>query len=289
MKEVTFLISIALLAAVAACGQSTGKDSLVERVGDTGFVRVEVESFQSLDARQQQLAYWLTQAAIALDPIAYDQFSRFGLRQKRLLEGIVAHSNGVDPSLDAEIAEFTKLFWANRGNHNQLTSQKFLPRFSFEELQRAALAARQNGAFAAPCADLPPLATAAELNRELAALRASLFDPNFEPMLTAKPSSRPGHHPGQLKHLLRRRHARRPERFSRSLSAQLTGRQRQRRQAPRGGLSRRHSGRQDSSGALRHFPQTRQRVFCQGPAIRGARAGSGDRRPHPLLSNRRSR
>jgi dipeptidyl-peptidase-3 len=191
MKEITFLILISLFLALAACGQSTGKDSLVERVGDTGFLRVEVESFQSLDARQQQLAYWLTQAAIALDPIAYDQFSRFGLRQKRLLEGIVAHSNGADPSLDAKIADFTKLFWANRGNHNELTSQKFLPRFSFEELQKAALAAQQNGAFASPYADLPPLATAAELNRELAALRASLFDPSFEPMLTAK-SPRPG-------------------------------------------------------------------------------------------------
>jgi dipeptidyl-peptidase-3 len=186
MKELTFLILISLFLALAACGQSTGRDSLVERVGDTGFVRVEVESFQSLDARQQQLAYWLTQAAIALDPIVYDQFSRFGLRQKRLLEGIVAHSNGANPSLDAKITEFAKLFWANRGNHNELTSQKFLPRFIFAELQKAALAAQQNGAFASPYADLPPLATPAELNRELAALRASLFDPNFEPMLTAK-------------------------------------------------------------------------------------------------------
>ena len=191
MKELTFLILISLFLALAARGQSTGKDPLVERVGDTGFVRVDVVSFQSLDARQQQLAYWLTQAAVALDPIVYDQFSRFGLRQKRLLEGIVAHSNGANPSLDAKIAEFTKLFWANRGNHNDLTSQKFLPRFTFEELQRAALAAQQNGAFASPYADLPPLATPAELNRELAALRASLFDSNFEPMLTAK-STPPG-------------------------------------------------------------------------------------------------
>jgi len=53
---------------------------------------VEVKSFSSLNARQQQLAYWLTQAAIATDPIVYDQFSRFGVRQKRLLEGTVAHT-----------------------------------------------------------------------------------------------------------------------------------------------------------------------------------------------------
>ncbi len=174
------------LAATAARGQSSEKNSLLERVGDTGFVRIEVESFPSLEARQQQLAYWLAQASIAVDPIAYAQFSRFGLRQKRLLEEIVAHPSGADPSRGEKIAEFTKLFWANRGNHNENTSQKFLPSFTFEELQKAALAAQKEGAFASPCADLPALATPEQLNHELADLRASLFDPDFEPMLTAK-------------------------------------------------------------------------------------------------------
>jgi len=187
MKKLIVLVLVfPLLPATMASGQYTGRNSLVERVGDTGFVRVDVESFNSLDARQQQLAFWLAQASIAVDPIAYAQFSRFGLRQKRLLEGIVVHSNGNDPSRYEKIAEFTKLFWANRGNHNELTSQKFLPSFTFEDLQRAALAAQKDGAFASPCADLPPLATSEQLNRELAELRASLFDPNFEPMITAK-------------------------------------------------------------------------------------------------------
>ena len=187
MKKRIVLIPIFLfLSATIARGQSAGKSSLVERVGDTGFVRVEVESYPSLDARQQQLAYWLVQASIAVDPIAYDQFSRFGLRQKRLLEEVVAHSNGADPSIDEKITEFTKLFWANRGNHNEFTSQKFLPSFTFEELQKAALAAKKNGACASRYADLPPLTTAGQLNRELADLRASLFDPDFEPMVTAK-------------------------------------------------------------------------------------------------------
>jgi dipeptidyl-peptidase-3 len=185
-KRIVQVSIFLFLSATIANGQSAGKGSLVERVGDTGFVRVDVGGFQSLDARQKQLAYWLVQASIAVDPIVYAQFSRFGLRQKRLLEEIVAHSNGADPSLDEKIAEFAKLFWANRGNHNEITSQKFLPSFTFEELQKAALAAQKNGAMASHYADLPPLATPAQLNRELAELRASLFDPDFEPMLTAK-------------------------------------------------------------------------------------------------------
>lgn len=61
------------------------KSSLVERVGSTGILQVEAESFRKLTPRQRALAYYLSQASIAIDPIIYDQMSRFGLRQKRLL------------------------------------------------------------------------------------------------------------------------------------------------------------------------------------------------------------
>lgn len=182
----TKLFCLILIISTQAFAQSKEKNSLVERVGDTGFVRVEAGSFESLDARQRQLAYWLVQASIAVDPIVYDQFSRFGLRQKRLLESIMAHPQGIDPGVNAKISGFTKLFWANRGNHNDYTSQKFLPAFTFEELSQAAQIAQKNGAFSARNGDLPPLATLVELNRELGDLHASLFDPNFEPMVTAK-------------------------------------------------------------------------------------------------------
>src|SRR5271165_3954898 len=69
---------------------------LVARVGDTGFVKITADSFESLDSKQQALAYWLVQASIAIDPIIYDQLSRYGLREKRLLEEIVAHPVGID-------------------------------------------------------------------------------------------------------------------------------------------------------------------------------------------------
>jgi len=184
-KKIAALFLFLFLSAAFAQDRSK-PSSLVERVGDTGFVRLDAESFKALTPREQQLAYWLTQASIAIDPIAYDQFSRFGLRQKRLLEELVAHSDGIDPAVKTKIADFAKLFWANRGNHNDLTSQKFLPTFTFDELKQAALAAQKNGAFKTRCADLLPITTATQLNSELDDLRASLFDSNFEPMVTAK-------------------------------------------------------------------------------------------------------
>jgi len=162
------------------------KSSLVERVADTGFIQLESASFAQLDPRQKALAYWLTQASIAIDPIIYDQLSRYGLRQKRLLEGIVAHRAAVPAATLGKVREFALLFWANRGNHNEITGQKLMPSFTFEELQEAALKAQAAGAFKTPSGDLPPLPTADAVRQELSDLRPSLFDSAFEPITTAK-------------------------------------------------------------------------------------------------------
>src|SRR5437773_1924483 len=154
---------------------SIGLAQLVERVGSTGFLQIEADSFKDLKPTQKELTYWLTQASIAISPIIYDQISRWGFRQKALLETIVAHPNGVKPEVAKKIADFTKLFWANRGNHNDLTAQKFLPDFTFDELKEAALAVNKNSS----------------ILKELDDLKPSLFDPDFEPMMTAK-SPKPG-------------------------------------------------------------------------------------------------
>jgi hypothetical protein len=140
---------------------------LVERVDSTAFIQIEANSFKSLSPQQQHLAYWLWQASIAIDPIHYDQMSRFGLRQKRLLEGIVAHSNGVDPGAMKKILDFTKLFWSNRGNHQETTARKILPEFTFEELQSAAMQAQKNGAWKSETLMKIPMNTPALLNKEL--------------------------------------------------------------------------------------------------------------------------
>jgi dipeptidyl-peptidase-3 len=160
-----FLLTGAALAA--------DNSTLVDRVGTTGFVQLEAESFKTLNLQEQTLAYWLTQASIAIDPINYDQNSIWGLRQKALLEEILRHGQAVNPLSLRKITDFTKLFWANRGNHNEMTAQKFLPGFTFEELKAAALQT--------PLGRKPQ-----ELENELNALKPSLFDPAFEPTITAK-------------------------------------------------------------------------------------------------------
>ena len=194
MNRMLLLIAVCCFVLAAAVAQKAAPSSaqqltLVDRVADTGFIQIKAESFRSLDQKQQALGYWLSQAAIAIDPIIYDQLSAQALREKRLLEEIVARSQSVDPEVMKKITSYAKLFWANRGNHNENTAQKFVPDFTFEEFKQAALTAQKNGAFKTTYADLPPLASADVLNKELDELKASIFDASFEPMTTAKSPS----------------------------------------------------------------------------------------------------
>src|SRR5947208_178590 len=124
------IFRIVLALAIVAIADTV--NPLVERVGDTGFIQLEADSFSRLDARQQALAYWLTQASIAIDPIIYDQLSQYGLREKRLLEGIVAIEAPVG------IRSFALLFWANRGNHKETTAKEIMSELTFTAMRRGA-------------------------------------------------------------------------------------------------------------------------------------------------------
>ena len=183
----TALLSLALLVSSAlflpavtaaqAGNEPSAPPSLVARVRDTGFLQLTADGFKSLSQDQKMDAYWLSMAAIAVNPIAYDQNSVYGLREKHLLEAILTHPQGVDPEALKKITDYTMLFWGNQGNHNVFTSAKFLPDFTPAELNAAAEQARMNGA---------RLGSPAALARELKDLEKPFFDPNFQPMLTVK-------------------------------------------------------------------------------------------------------
>jgi dipeptidyl-peptidase-3 len=172
-----FLILILLAGGVLRAQEAAAPSPVVDRVGSTGFLQLEAESFKSLPPQQKQLAFWLSMAAIAVNPIAYDQNSSYGLELKHLLEQILTHSGGIDPTVLKKLTDYTKLFWANHGNHNSFTSQKFLPEFTPEEFQTAALQALKNRAALGP---------QVKLLKELEDLRRPIFDADYQPSLTVK-------------------------------------------------------------------------------------------------------
>ncbi|HWF39414.1 MAG TPA: hypothetical protein VG322_12895 [Candidatus Acidoferrales bacterium] len=162
----------------APSSDNSSASSLVARVRDTGFIQITADAFDGLSSEQKLDAYWLSMAAIAINPIAYDQNSAYGLQEKRILEAILTHPNGIDPAVLQKITSYIMLFWGNQGNHYEFTSRKFIPDFTPAEFRAAAEQARKNGA--------TQLGTPTSLQKVLAELEKPIFDPAFQPMLTDK-------------------------------------------------------------------------------------------------------
>ncbi len=139
-------------------------------------MQLEAPSFEKLPLQQQTPGHLADAGVDCHRPYHLRPELQVGAAAEAAAGGNPEASGRRESAALRKITDFTKLFWANRGNHNEMTAQKFLPEFSFEELKAAAAVALRNGGFKG----------LAGLDQELEALRLSLFDPKFEPMITAK-------------------------------------------------------------------------------------------------------
>jgi dipeptidyl-peptidase-3 len=152
---------------------------LLERVDDAAVVQLYADGFQSLPLRQKTLIWHLYQAALAGRDIFIDQKHRDALHMREIIEPIVAHPQGVDPAVLAEIQRYTKLFWLNNGPHNNLTARKFVLKITPAELQDAVYAAAKTGGARFMTRD-------ETIEAKLARLQPMFFDPNVDPIVTSK-------------------------------------------------------------------------------------------------------
>jgi len=151
---------------------------LLERVDDAAVVQLYADGFSSLPLKQKTLIYHLYQAALAGRDIFIDQKHRDALAMRDILEPIVAHPQGVDAAVLAEIQRYTKLFWLNNGPYNNLTARKFVLKITPEQLWAAVQAAAKSGA---------RYYTGEEgMEAKLKRLQPMFFDPNVDPIVTNK-------------------------------------------------------------------------------------------------------
>jgi dipeptidyl-peptidase III len=157
----------------------TERRTLAGQAGPIAIVQYYADGFEQLTPQQRVLAYYLSQAGIAGDPIYYDQISPYGLELKQLLEGIWTHPSGIDAGELKKIQDYTQLFWIQHGNYNLDSSQKFLPEFTPAELHDAAHRAFRSGANFG-------VRDQKGLDALLARLQKPIFDATDRPMLTVK-------------------------------------------------------------------------------------------------------
>ncbi|MFA6456899.1 MAG: peptidase M49, partial [Bacteroidota bacterium] len=152
------------------------------QMGDVGPVRIVqlyADGFEKLSLKEKTFTYYLYQSAIAARDIAIDQRHRNALEIRELLEGIYSHPQGVDQALLEKIILYTKLFWVNNCQYDNITARKFVPLFSFDEFAVALKSAISNGA-------VVTRANGETLDQKLERLRKPIFDGAFEPVQTNK-------------------------------------------------------------------------------------------------------
>ena len=152
---------------------------LLEQIGEAAVVQLYADGFQALTLRDKTLVWHLYQAAIAGRDIYYDQRYAHNLQMREVLEQILRHGAGVDPSVLAEIRRYTKLFLINTGPYNNLTARKFVLRLQPAELVAAARAAEHAGA-------LFPVAAGEGVEGLIDRMAPLFFDADVDPSVTNK-------------------------------------------------------------------------------------------------------
>src|SRR4249919_402940 len=132
--------------APAGTAAPSDRTYLLEQIDEAAVVQLYADGFSSLALREKTLVWHLAQAAIAGRDIYYDQRYAHNLAMRDVLEAILTHAAGVDPSTLDEIQQYTKLFWLNTGPYNNLTARKFVLTCSPRAFADAAHAAARSGA-----------------------------------------------------------------------------------------------------------------------------------------------
>jgi dipeptidyl-peptidase III len=164
---------------VATLKQTAQRKYLLERIDEAAVAQIYADGFEELPREQKVLVWHLYEAALAGRDIFYDQRYAHNLVMRDVLEEIITHSDGIDPSTLGEIQRYTKLFWINTGPYNNLTARKFVLTCTPAAFAAAAATAHTNGATF-------PLAKDESLAAFLQRLEPMFFDLSFDPIVTNK-------------------------------------------------------------------------------------------------------
>lgn len=109
-----------------------------ERFADIQLLRYRLHGIESLTTRQKELVYYLTQATLFGRDITFDQFGRYNLRIRKVLETIYTdlRIDHTTPSFRS-LALYLKRVWFSSGIYHHYASEKFTPGFTPDYLLQA--------------------------------------------------------------------------------------------------------------------------------------------------------
>ena len=110
-----------------------------ERFADVQLLRYRLNGFEELTLQQKQYIYYLSEATLWGRDITFDQFGRYNLEIRRLLEQVYT-SDAVDRDTDdfRALETYLKRVWFSSGIYHHYGCEKFVPEFSAEWLRKVA-------------------------------------------------------------------------------------------------------------------------------------------------------
>ena len=107
-----------------------------ERFADLQLLRYRLNGFERLSVPQKVLVYYLSQATLFGRDITFDQFGKYNLRIRKMLEAVYTNmtvSHDTDEFKALEV--YLKRVWFSSGIHHHYGCEKFKPGFSADYLR----------------------------------------------------------------------------------------------------------------------------------------------------------
>ena len=111
---------------------------LDERFADLQLLRYRLNGFEQLSLSQKVLVYYLSKATLYGRDITFDQFGKYNLRIRKMLEAVYTDlrvSHNTDEFRALEI--YLKRVWFSNGIYHHYGCEKFTPTFSADYLRQA--------------------------------------------------------------------------------------------------------------------------------------------------------
>lgn len=102
-----------------------------ERFADIQMLRYRLDGFEALTLRQKLYIYYLAKATLCGRDITTDQFGRYNLRIRKVLEAIYERYEGDRMTAEYKALEtYLKRVWFSNGIHHHYGCEKFVPAFT---------------------------------------------------------------------------------------------------------------------------------------------------------------
>ena len=108
-----------------------------ERFADLQMLRYRLTGFEQLSLQQKTLVYYLSKAALFGRDITFDQYGRYNLRIRKMLE-VVYTDMRIDHDTDdfRALELYLKRVWFSNGIYHHYGCEKFIPGFSEDYLRQ---------------------------------------------------------------------------------------------------------------------------------------------------------